>query len=134
AFIFLSYRHGVAVWTAGVIKPCPGIEAGRLRNKRIVIHPAPHGIAPPAWLLNVLRQLPAIGPDGAPLLIELVEDDNVFGCLNDPACSEIMKNDSWKTLWVAPGHRIICERGWHRRDSESRFVGHVCRPAFGCER
>src|SRR6266511_4351003 len=93
ALVFFPDTHRVAVRTAGIIEPRSVVESARLGDKRVVVHPAPDGIAPPPWLVKLFGKLPAVGPDRAPFLVELVQDHHVLGRLDDPARSEIMKND-----------------------------------------
>src|SRR5207247_1277596 len=82
------------------------------------------GVAPPPRLVKYFRKRPAIGPDRAPLLVELVQDDHVLGRLDNPARPEVMEDDAGEALRIAPGHRIVGQRGWHHRHTEGRLVRH----------
>src|ERR1051326_6678152 len=119
----LLNAHRVAVRPARVIEPGSLIKSGPLGDKRVVVLPLTDGITPPARLFNVLREIAAVGPDGAPLLVKQVQDDDVFRSLYDPARPEVMKNDAREALRITTGYRIICQRGGDLRDAKRRFVG-----------
>src|SRR5260370_15254941 len=64
-----------------------------------------------------------------PFLVEFVQDHHVLRRLYDPAGSEIVKNNAWKSLRIAPGHRIIRQCRRHLRHSERRLMGHEGLPS-----
>src|ERR1700745_4322970 len=117
----LLNAHRVTMGPTRVIEPGSLIESGRLDDKRVVILPFTDGITPPAGLFNVLGEIAAVCPDGAPLLIEQVQDHDVFRSLDDPARPEIMKNNAGEALRITTGYRIICQRGGNLRDAERGF-------------
>src|SRR5258705_4439741 len=130
SLVFFPHAHRVAVRTTGVIEPRPVVESSRLGDERIVIRPAADGIAPPPRFVELFGKLPAVGPDRAPFLVELVQNHDVLRRLDDPARSEIVKNDAREALRIAPRHRIVGQRGWHHRHPERRLVGQKRCPAF----
>src|SRR5258705_9174161 len=103
ALVFLPDAHRIAVRTAGIVEPRSVVEPVGLRGKRVVIHPAADGIAPPPWFIHLFGNLPAVGPDRAPLLVELVENHHIFGRLDDPARPEIVEPDPGKTPRLPSG-------------------------------
>src|SRR5882762_7915733 len=92
SLVFFPHPHRVAVRTTAVIEPRPVVESGRLGDERIVICPSADGIAPPPRFVKLLGKLP-VGPDRAPLLVELVQNHHVLRSLDDPARPEIVKNE-----------------------------------------
>src|SRR5215467_12064210 len=94
ALVPLFNAHRVAVRTAGIIKPGSFIKPCGLAYESIVIFPFADRVTPPPRLVDGLRKFTAISPDGPPLLVEQIQEDDIFGSLDDPGRPVVMKNDA----------------------------------------
>jgi len=83
------------------------------------------------WLA---RQRAAVGPDGAPLLVELIQDDHLRRGLENLFRVGVVQDDAGKPLRIAAGHRIVGECRGDLRDAKRRLVGHERGPTFWRER
>src|SRR5687768_16337756 len=82
----------VAVRTARRVNPGAFVESRRLRNESEIVLPSARGVPVEPRLIEiggVGRQLPTVGADDAPFVVEHVQDDDVLRALNEANRSQI---------------------------------------------
>jgi hypothetical protein len=89
-----------AMRAAGSIEPGSLIGSDGRDNERVIVHPFAHRISVPPRF-GIFGEFPAVGPDHAPDLGELVQDDYVLGSLKDLSRPEFIKVFARKSLGIA---------------------------------
>ena len=123
AVVSLLDAHLVAVRVAGVVEPRPLVRADRVDDERgVVLPPADRVAVPPR--VRILGQLPAVGPDRPPPLLEHVQHQHLVRRLHDLERPQLEQQVAREPFRIAHRRqRVVDLRDRRHPDAVSGFVG-----------
>src|SRR5665213_2139238 len=102
--------HILAVWATRFIEPRAAIHANRLRHKRGIVFPFTDRIAEPSRL-RIPRKRPPVGPDLAPEVFVLIQDERLRLFVEDVRIPQFVQIDARHALRIAVDHgRVVYQR------------------------